>query len=599
MREPMDAFNNPKVKRVIGMFSAQVAKTTIIENVVAYHACHDPSPIMAVFPTLEIAESFSKDRLAPMVRDTPALKGKFAEAGSKTSGDTLLHKKFSGGHITLAGANSFNSLASRPIRIVLGDEAAKWRANEKGSPFRQVSVRVRAFWNSKQGFFSTPTDTKNEFHKMWEESDQRLFEVPCPHCGEYVVFTFNEEPQYVPTMAEIPNRAVLKWTEGKPIRTDDGRMIRRADDAWFECLLCKGRIDDVDRHNAVKQGRWFPTAEFHGTAGYWGWQAMSPFAVDDGIANEWLGALGSPVEQQSVKNETLGLPWSEQGEAPDWKRLFDRAETYPLRTVPEGALFLTCGVDIQSDRWEAQVVGWGRNQAWLVDYRICEGDPARPEMWQHLDALLGEVYQNSAGADFTIKKLAIDSGYASQHVYEWARKHRFGVVQVVKGASKPQTAPVGTPSAVELSVSGKKVPAGIKIRIVDTDFFKRDLYSRLSLEAPNLERGEKYPDNYFHICATDDTEEYCRQITAEQRVRRLVKGYETYDWEKTRPRNEALDTWGYAAAAKWMLNPHWMRDQNWQVLEAEARAVPAESPKASAPIVPPTPRRVIRSSFMS
>jgi hypothetical protein len=140
MRGVMDAFSDPKVKRVVGVFSAQVAKTTVIENVIGYHVQHDPSPIMVVQPTLEIAEAFSKDRLAPMARDTPALRAKFAAAGSKTSGDTLLHKKFPGGHITLAGANSYNSLASRPIRIVLGDEAAKWKANEKGP--RSVRSRL-------------------------------------------------------------------------------------------------------------------------------------------------------------------------------------------------------------------------------------------------------------------------------------------------------------------------------------------------------------------------------------------------------------------------------------------------------------------------
>src|SRR5581483_901548 len=247
-----------------------------------------------------------------MIRDTPALKARFGEAGSKSSGDTLLHKKFPGGSVTIAGANSFNSLASRPIRIVIGDEAAKWKPNEKGSPFRQSAARVRGFWNSKLAYFSTPTDASpnNEFNEIWEQSDKRLFFVQCPHCEVSAVFTFDETPACLPSAVEVP-RIVLVWVEGKPIKADDGRAIRRAESACFECKSCGGQLDDVDQHRAVRSGEWRATQQFYGTAGFWGWQAMSPFANALDIANEWLGSLGSSAAMQSAKNETLGLPWAE------------------------------------------------------------------------------------------------------------------------------------------------------------------------------------------------------------------------------------------------------------------------------------------------
>lgn len=573
----MDAFSDPKVKRVVGMFSAQMAKSTAIENVIGYHVRYAPAPIMVVQPTLEMAESFSKDRLAPMIRDTPVLKEKFAASGSKSSGDTLLHKKFAGGQVTLAGANSYNSLASRPIRILLGDEAAKWKANEKGSPFRQVAARTRAFWNAKQGFFSTPTDARpeNEFHQLWEQSDKRIFLVPCPHCQERVVYTFDENPANLPTDAEL-GRAILRWEEGTPIRSDDGRSIRRCDTAWFECMLCGNRIEDENRHCSVLNGEWQATQEFYGTAGFWGWQAMSPFSSAKDIANEWLGALGSPTALQSVKNETLGLPWADAGEAPEWKRLFDRRDlSYVLGQVPEGVLMLTAGADVQPDRIEIQIIGFGRRRrAWLIDYLVLNGDTGRTEIWKDLTTVLGTVYTHPSGVDLTIRKLAVDSGYNAQQVYEWARQHNFGRVAVVKGGPDSQTAPVGAPSPVDITIQGRKLASGVKVQLVNGAHFKSELYSSLKLELPNTEKGEDYPDGWFAFPALPDTEEYCRQLTAEQVVSRTVKGYLRREWEKTRPRNEALDTWVYARAAAFMLGMDRYQEHHWANLEKSLGMVP-------------------------
>lgn len=592
MREVMDAFTDPKVHTIVGMYSAQMAKTTVIENAIGYHVHHDAAPIMWVLPTLEIAESMSKDRLAPMIRDTPALRERFVEPGSKTSGDTLLHKRFPGGHVTLAGANSFNSLASRPIRIVIGDEAAKWRANEKGSPFRQVSARIRAFWNGKRAFFSTPTDQspENEFHQLWEQSDKRIYHIPCPHCGELVVLTFDKMPGSLPTAADLP-RATLQWTEATPYRSDDGRTIRRASEAWFKCGLCHERIIDSDRHRAVRQGEYRATQQFAGVAGFWGWTGMSPFVDALFIANEWLGALGSSVALQSVKNETLGLPWAEQGDAPEWKRILDRQESYELGTVPEGVLLLTAGVDVQADRLEVQVIGWGRDRrAWLVDYQSLYGDTTKPEVYRQLDAILGTVYEGPGG-ERTIRKLAIDSGFRAPYVYDWARRHKFGPVAVVKGGSDTTAAAVGTPKAVELTVGGKQLHVGVKVHVLNVGFFKSELYGRLRLELPNTQKGEDYPSGFFHICATEDTEEYCRQLTAEHLVTKMQSGFPKQKWERLR-RNEALDTWVYARAAAEMLSYSRFKESQWAAMELKrspAKAVTPEQP--AAPIRQPIASR--------
>jgi phage terminase large subunit GpA-like protein len=362
------------------------------------------------------------------------------------------------------------------------------------------------------------------------------------------------------------------WQEGQSSRTEDGRTIRRADAAWFECRRCNQKIDDSERHKAVQTGYWEATQPFHGTAGFWGWQALSPFAAAVEIANEWLGAIGSTASLQSAKNETLGLPWAEQGEAPNWKRLFDRAAVYyQLGTVPDGALFLTAGADVQLDRIEVQVIGWGRRrQCWLVDYRVLDGDTRRPEVWAELDAVLAEFYQNDAKADFTIRKLCVDTGYEAERAYDWARKHRYGPVALVKGGPDTQTALVAAPSPVEIARNGKKLATGLKLHLLNVSEFKKDLYARLSLDLPNAQKGEDFPDGFFHFCHTSDTEEYCRQLTAEQLVSRTHRGYTKREWKKT-GRNEAMDTWNYAAAGRMMLGVDRFSDAVWSQLEELAR----------------------------
>ena len=121
-RGMMDAVSDPNVETVVLMTAAQVGKTELINNVVGFHIHHDPAPMLVVQPTLEMAQTWSKDRLAPAIRDTPVLSAKIANPRSRDSGNTTLHKVFAGGHVTACGANSPSSLASRPCRVILCDE---------------------------------------------------------------------------------------------------------------------------------------------------------------------------------------------------------------------------------------------------------------------------------------------------------------------------------------------------------------------------------------------------------------------------------------------------------------------------------------------
>jgi phage terminase large subunit GpA-like protein len=563
--------------------SAQVGKTLILTLLVGYFIDQDPANILWVMPTLDAAEAYSKEKLTPFLRETPCLAAKTLDPRSRDSGNTLLTKQFIGGaHLAIAGANSPTSLASRHRRILICDEVDKYEASAgtEGDPINLAKKRTRTYWNRKHFYASTPNlASTSRVDDLYEGSDQRKFFVPCLHCNESQVLKWQN----------------VHYIEGEKRIDKNGQARRVATKAWIQCEHCAKPWTEAKRLRAIQNGTWVATAPFHGRAGFHIWAAYSPYVDLTELASEWLEAQGKPEQLKDFVNGTLGETYREKGEAPEWKRIFDRRENYRLGSVPVGAHLLTAGVDVQSDRLEVAVIGWGRNRrAWLVDYQVIEGDTARVEVWSKLDSVLGTVYEGPGG-ERTIRKLAIDSGFGAQYVYDWARRHRFGPVAVVKGGSDGTAAPVSAPSAVELTVGGQRLNVGLKVHIVNTGYFKSELYGRLRLELPNVEKGEDYPDGFFHICVTDDTEEYCKQLTAEHIVTRTHRGYTKREWEKIRPRNEALDTWVYARAAVEMLGYSRWTESNWAAMEG--RPVQQNVVRAAVGPVVPVIRKVDPSAF--
>lgn len=561
----MDAFSDPAVETVVVMSSAQVGKTTEIENVIGHYIHQDPSPILLLQPTLEMAETFSKDRLAPMLRDTPALRGLVKDARSRDSGNTLLHKQFPGGHITMAGANSPASLASRPIRVVLCDEVDRYPASAgtEGDPVSLARKRATTFWNRKIGLFSTPgTRGLSRIEKAYENSDQRRYWVPCAECGEYQVMMWQQ----------------VRWVEPA--------------DAHYECYHCRAKWDDVTRWRAIKQGEWRAGAEFKGTAGFWLNELCSPWSKVAGMVEAFLEAKPYPEQLKTWVNTSLGETWQERGDAPDWEILKGRAADYELATVPEGVLFLTAGVDVQKDRVELSIWGWGRaKRSWLINHFAIPGDTSRRQTWDALTEALMQTYRTPGGLDLSIIRTCVDSGYAAQEVYAWARTQAVSSVMVIKGQDSG-AALVGVPSAVDVGGSGKKIRRGVKVWPVNVSMAKSELYGFLRL----AREGNEVPAGWVHIPAMDD--EFYKQLTAEQFVTRVVKGYKRGEWQKTRERNEALDCRVYARAAAASVGLDRFGEGDFAALEAHLRNVPApprtpavvEQPAPPAPEARPAPR---------
>ena len=338
----MDAFSAPEVERIVVMSSAQVGKTEILNNIVGYFIDQDPSTILNLQPTLEMAQTWSKDRLAPMVRDNECLAKKVRSSKSKDSDNTILHKLFPGGHITMVGANSPAGLASRPIRIVLCDEVDRYplSAGAEGDPVNLAIKRTTTYWNKKIGLFSTPTIKGiSRIEKAFLESDQRYYFVPCPHCGVY---------------------QRLRWGQVKYSKDN-------VKEAFYECEHCGGHLSDSDRYRAIAKGYWEAQTEFKGVAGFHLNELYSPWRKISDIVKDFLEAKDKPDTLKTWVNTSLGETWEEAGEALDPDSLEARTEDY--KKIPKGGVVLTAGVDTQDDRLEVEITAWGKGEeSWLVDY---------------------------------------------------------------------------------------------------------------------------------------------------------------------------------------------------------------------------------------
>jgi phage terminase large subunit GpA-like protein len=541
----MDAVSDRANAQVVVMSSAQVGKTEILNNIVGYFISQDPSPLLVIHPTLEMGEAWSKDRLAPMVRDTPALVNLVAEPNSKGSGNTLMHKTFPGGHITVAGANSPASLASRPIRVVLLDEVDRYPASAgtEGDPVALAIKRTANFWNRRVVMTSTPTvkDT-SRIEQAFEHSDKRRYFVPCPHCKAFQVFKW----------------AAVSWTG-----TD-------ASSARIACAECGTLLDDGDRVDMVAAGEWRATAPFRGVAGFHLWEAYSPWRQLADIVEDYLRSRPYPETLRVWINTSLGETWEDQlGEKIAGDTLSSRAEDYEPWTVPERALLVTAGVDVQHDRLALVVWAFGEGEeAWLIGWNEIPGSPADAETWAKLDEALAQRLPHASGGELAIAAAAIDAGDGTTtgFVLDYCRQRKRRLA--IKGQSQPGKPAIGRPTKVDVTPKGATAKYSALLWPVGTDTVKGWLMGRL--RQPGM----------VHF-PTGIPADFYDQLGAERLVTRHVRGMPKREWVKSaHARNEALDATVYAYAAA-----HWagLTRGIWGVLrrrmDAEAKAAEKIEPE--------------------
>lgn len=555
----MDAACDPQVREVVVMKSSQVGWTEIVNNTVGYHVDREPAPILLLQPTLEMAEAWSKDRLAPMLRDTPALRDKIADPRSRDSGNTLLHKRFLGGHLTIVGANSPAGLASRPIRVLLCDEVDRFpvSAGTEGDPINLAVRRTATFLNRKILMGSTPTiKGASRIEAAFEQSDQRFYFVPCPHCEEFQRLIWSQ----------------VQWPEDKP------------EEAVYACARCGAALTDADKPEMLRRGEWRAAKDFKGVAGFHISELYSPWSTWPEMAVAYLRAKKFPETLQTWMNTALGETWEAAGETVEPAGLLARREPYDETDIPSGVLMLTVGGDTQGDRVECQLLGWGADEeCWILSQTVLRGNPGDRQFWiNEVDPYLKRRYRTEDGRELGVEAAAFDSGgNHTQAVYDYCSTRQRFRVWPIKGA----------PGAGRLAWPRK--PTRLKtgpLYVIGVDTIKATLYGR-------LEKVLGAGPGFIHLPNSFD-EELCAQLTSEVRVRTFVKGRPVTAWKPRAEgvRQEAGDCWVYGYAA--MIGRGgsavlaWRKKRAEKQREATEGAEPGDGGEpATAPEAPQPPRQ--------
>ncbi|WP_300341546.1 phage terminase large subunit family protein [Accumulibacter sp.] len=541
------------VERVVFMKAAQLGATEMGSNWIGYVIHHAPGPMMAVWPTVEMAKRNSKQRIDPLIEESSALAELIAPARSRDSGNTILAKEFRGGVLVMTGANSAVGLRSMPVRYLFLDEVDGYPLDVEGEgdAISLAEARTRTFARRKIFIVSTPTISgASAIEREYEASDQRRYFVPCPHCSHRQWLRFEQ----------------LRWDKGQP------------ETAAYICESCDTAIAEHHKTWMLEHGEWRSMVEDGGmrTAGFHLSSLYSPVGWRSwrDIATAWESAVnkesGSAAAIKTFKNTELGETWVEEGEAPDWQRLVERREEYRIGTVPQGGLLLVGAADVQKDRIEASVWAFGRGkESWLVEHRVLMGDTARDAVWKRLGEMLADTWTHESGASMPLVRFALDTGFATQEAYAFVRACRDPRVMAVKGVPRG-AALIGTPTAIDVSQGGKKLRRGIKVFTVAVGIAKLEFYNNLRKSADVSEDDVTtvYPTGYVHLPKIDA--EFIQQLCAEQLItRRDRNGFPVREWQKMRERNEALDCYVYARAAASAAGLDRFEERHWRELERQ------------------------------
>ncbi len=567
----MDCYNDPRTERIVCCFASQTSKTEgAVLNPLGYFVQQDPSNIMVVEPREFDAKKCSKKRLSPMIRDTQVLADLVRDPKSRDSSNTILEKEFPGGSIVLAGANSPAGLAGDPIRILLLNEVSRFplSAGSEGDPVAIAEMRTETYPDRKIGMNSSPTDEgRCRITAAYEESDQRQYHVPCPHCG----------------VAQV-----LRWDNVRWDKDAEGESLPET--ARYVCPDCGQSWTEAERHEAVRNGEWIAQKPFDGTAGFHLNALYAPWANSSlpSLVRRWLNAQGKPLRLKAFINTVLAEVWSEKYETVSHdlsKRLEDYPERAGVPLVPKGVVVIVAGVDTQDDRLEVHLLGVGRNdEIWVLQYHILYGDPSASKLWDDAWGLLCSPLAVERGGVDYVRAIAVDTGgHHTLRAYEFCRPRQ--QVPTPDGgrafvfAIKGQGGALGDiwPRRPNFRNKGK-----IPLYNVRVDPAKDSIYTSLQR---NVEPGPGYihfPRNVASGKRLDDS--YFEQLTAEKRRTAIDKnGFEKRVWElkKEGARNEVLDTTVYGIASYYGLC-QWGFDLELEAEELESRPL-FEAPTAGQP----------------
>jgi len=547
-----DLSNHSDVRKVTIMKGAQIGGTELGNNWVGYVVDHAPGSMLVVQPTVDMAKLWSRQRFAPMVADMDCLREKIEDARSRDSANTVLLKEFPGGLLRIAGGNSASGLRSMPVKNLFLDEVDSYPldVDGEGDPVELAINRTKTYSRKKIFQCSTPTQKgssriDDEFH----DGNQSYYHVPCPHCEEKQVLSFQQlkferDPDDEDGETIIPGTVKYLCEHCGEFIDERYKTWMMAEENGAEWRATKKN----DKHHS------YQISSLYSPIGWESWQE---------IAEKFLKAAHNPEKLKTFTNTTEGLPYEEKTKIPQAHQLEKRAEDYPLRVLPIGCLLLTCGVDVQDNRLEYVVWGHGARQRWIIDRGVFWGSPSNAEVWTELNDYLTAPFEHSAGRPVSISATAIDSGgLHTQYVYDFCRLRSIRRIIAVKGQSQKNKPVIGKPTKVDVSLEGETIRDGAEVWPVGSDTAKDMIYNFLEIDQPDA-------DGYVHF-STELESDFYKQLTSEKKKPRYIKGMRVYDWIlPPGKRNEVLDCSVYAFAAYYMLGLHRWRSAQWRQLESK------------------------------
>lgn len=526
-------------------------------NVIGYYIHQAPCPIVLAMPGDKVLKRNKKSRIDPMLENIPELAHLVSQRSRREGSNSIFELNFPGGILVCLTYNSSSLLRSTPFRVGIFDEieGAPLDVEGEGSPLDILQRGANTFGALRKLYFtSTPKWKQGSIiDGLYEETPQSRFEVPCPDCGERQELVFEQ----------------LRWEKGKP------------DGAEFACRGCGVLIPEFHKTKMLEAGEWRRTAEdqweglregfsIEGLAAPAGWMSWKE------IARQADACGNAPDKLQAFWNTTIGRSYEAAGEIADWKRLFNRRESYAIGTVPRGGMIVLCACDVQGDRIEGEVKAFGRGmESWSVEHFALAGRTNERAVWDVLAAKLGQKYPSAYGVELGITLMAVDSRYNTSHVYDFVRRSG-GRAIAVRGVDDALV-PVGQPKAIDISRDGKRRRRGLQVWPVSNAVFKSQIYSWLALEPPDPKSDDPYPAGYMHY--PQYAPEFFEQLCAE----RLKTGKDGRSkWEKWRDRNEALDFMVYLLGCASRLGLDKFTDRHWDAVEERLLPEPDTAEAAMA-----------------
>lgn len=552
LREIMDSFSSPEVEEIVVRSATQVGKTECILNMLGYVIDYDPAPTMVVLPRDEDAKGWGAKRVRPMVHASPSL---FEHATGKE--DDLAGKLYTFDRMNLkfAGANSPSDLASDPCRYIFCDEVDKYPrfSGREADPVKLAMERTRTFWNRKIVKVSTPTLSTGYITRDYESSDRRRYFVPCPECGVFQPMFFSQK--WTGAIEEDRQQGQLRWPDG--VTPEE---IKREGLAYYECGVCKASIQEHHKRAMVEQGLWVPhgatiqdgavelAARPSAKRGYHLSALYSPWVSWSEIAAEFLEAKAQPALLMAFVNSVLAEPWVERVQATKAQDLLRRRGPWAVGQVPPGTMVLTGGVDVQKDHFYYAIRGWGMGEeSWLIR-------KGQVETFEELDVVLFLTDYPGKDSVHRVKLTCIDSGYRTEEVYAWTRRHMESA-RPIKGYDHLASGLPMRVSLIDRDARGLPIKGGLSLWALDVDQYKTKL-NRL-IHSPPGDAGE------WHLPELSDDDEYFDHLTSEQKitVREKVSGRVHEEWTLVADgrANHYLDCEIYNLAAADMLKVYLLR----------------------------------------